>query len=182
MPVYTMPEHVWTVDEMANASLLNQYHRDNMAATLHRLAYKTADESLASSNALQNDDHLFIDVAANQTWYYRLLLWCSQPTVSVSACNIALAFTFPSGSLNLECWTDLIGVIPGRTEWTTSGLNRNLKAYSGSPTTRTLHVVEGVFLNSTTPITFRVQWAQNTSDAGALYVYKGSTLWGANIT
>ena len=181
MPVYTRPEHVWSVDEMANAASLNQYQRDNEAATLHRLAYKGADENLASSTTLQDDNHLLVDVAADQTWYYRLVLWTNQPTVSVSSCNIKVAFTFPSGSLNMESWTINSAGGLGRSEWTTSGSSQSLKADSGT-TDRIVHVVEGVFLNSTTPVTFRVQWAQVTSDAGALYVYKGSTLWGANIT
>ena len=35
-----------------------------------RQVYKTADESLANSNTLQNDDDLYFDVGANEDWIY----------------------------------------------------------------------------------------------------------------
>jgi len=183
MPVYTKPEHVFSVDEMANATLLNQHHRDNMAATLHRVAYKTADESVVNSTGLQVDDHLTFAAGnslVTKLWYLRLVLWCSQPTVSSLACNIDVAFGF-SGALNLSSWT--LGTAGGGqfSQWSSGGVLRALDAVSGSATERTVHVIEGIHA-SNPGSTFTVSWAQDTADLGALYVYKGSTLWAADLT
>ena len=179
MPVFTRNK-TWSVDEMANAVLLNQYHRDNEAATLHRLAYKTADETLASNTTLQNDNELFFSIYPNEKWYLRLVLICFQSSAVSFDCDIKVAFTFTAGALTMTSWTRSTGSGLTFVSWTGSGTPQSLYA---KQTAVVVHVIEGYLQGGTAaPLTFAVQWAQNTSDAGPLHVYPGSTLWGANIS
>ena len=183
MPVYTKPEHSWSVDEMANATLLNQYHRDSMAATMHRIAYKTADETVTNSTTLQNDNHLFWSPPPSTTWYFRLVLWCSQPTVSSLPSDIKIAFSFQAGTIAMSSWYELPGGGATRGEWASTGFAVAMEAVDSSAAERTMHVIEGVHVfTSTQPNVWQVQWAQNTADLGVVTVYKGSTLWGVDVT
>jgi len=178
MPVFT-PNKTWSVDEMANATLLNQYQRDNMKATMHRLAYKTADETVTNSTTLQNDDHLSFVTYPNDMWYLKLVLIVRQPAPVSFNSEIKVAFTFTAGALSLSSWTLDTGGGIGFKEWNTSGSSTGMDADLAYPN---VHVIEGFLQAATTITTFQLQWAQATADTGGVTVYKGSTLWGANIT
>lgn len=181
MPVYTRPEKSWSVNEMATATLLNQWQRDNMSATLHRVAYKTVNETVTNDTTLQNDDHLFYLVYPNQTWYFKVALWCNQPSPVSFTCNLKLAFTFGTGSATMGAWTQDASSGLAIPSWTSSGTPQSLLA--DTVTTKTVHIIEGIHaFTGTVPTNFQVQWAQDTADTGGLTVYKGSTIWGVNVT
>jgi hypothetical protein len=181
MPVYSRPEHLWSVDEMANAALLNPYQRDNMAATVHRIAYKTADESVTNSTTVQTDNHLVWDHGpAGSSWYLKLMLMCSQPTVTSLNCDIKVQLTAFFGTLGMSSWClDSAGGLAYHRWGLSSTQTMDVPGGDGG-TSRVVFVIEGLVtgLNST----FKVNWAQNTADTGALVVYKGSSLWGCQVS
>jgi hypothetical protein len=49
---------------------------------LSRFVRKTADESIANFNGVQNDDHLFVPVAANAVYAIEAFIICSSPTAA----------------------------------------------------------------------------------------------------
>lgn len=55
-----------------------------------RVVRKTADETVNNSNALQDDDHLFFSILANQVWLVRYHLWVSSSAVADSKVDITV--------------------------------------------------------------------------------------------
>ena len=122
--------------------------------------YKTADEIVNNSTTLQNDDHLFFAVAANEAWEFRLALLISSSTVAdlkfamvMPADGTVRAFivylnaagTFASGSMIVGTTKDLYG--------------------GGTTVISRPMILEGVIINGATAGNFQVQWAQNTAEA-----------------
>lgn len=84
----------WTDTELVTAAMMNPHVRDNLnyLRTAHK--YKAADESVASSITLQNDDDLFFAVAANERWFVELALLVESNTTA----SLKSTFTVPSGT------------------------------------------------------------------------------------
>lgn len=152
----------------AEAALLESMLYDEVA--------KAATESLTASTTYQDDDELFLPAVANATYRFDLLLLHS----SSNAGRFKMQFTAPAGSS--LAW-GVVGVaiavtssnpvtdvsMPSRTLTDILGLG-------GGNLTGTTAFVQGVLTTSGTAGNLRLQWAQNTSDAGATQVRAGSTL------
>ncbi|MEU6635700.1 hypothetical protein [Streptomyces rochei] len=127
-----------------------------------QFARKTADESVASSTTLQNDQHLKLPVAANAV--YSLFLMCvfSGGTTGDLKCDWAV----PSGAVLR--WSDQTGV---------SGLHSDVDVWNApSGTTQVAFQIWATVVTSSTAGTVQFRWAQNTSDATATIVRTNSSL------
>lgn len=145
-------------------------------------ARKTADESLASNVTLQNDDHLTLAYEANAFYILEGVLYVVGP----AAADIRTAFTFTAAAGTELSWgsagpdTGMSTLVSGSGDWqgrpneTASPSNLiNYGLYDFSPVTI---ILRGSLTVGATPGTLTLQWAQNTSNAGAVIVKKTSWL------
>lgn len=160
----------WTAGEDATADKLN--------SMLPLTAWKTATESVTSSTTLQNDDELFLTVEANATYIMDLLLL--HDSDATAAGDVKIGWSAPaSATMN---W----GVHGANTAATSStgvtSVNMQTRiisevaAFGGGDSTGTTALAKGVLVTAGTAGTFRLQWAQETSNAVASNVRVGSYL------
>lgn len=137
---------------------------------------KTAIESVASSTTLQNDDELFLPLAANAK--YKFNSWIESD--GSTAADIKMAFTVPAGAvINWTSWGAPSGV---GTPWTThshavisaSGTSFSY-AVAGAGTPLVCRPA-GFLTTSGTSGNLQLQWAQVISNATASRVYDFSYL------
>jgi hypothetical protein len=134
---------------------------------------KTADESVTSSTALQNDDHLTFAIAANEEWTAFFSIDGGDNLVTT---GLNFAVTVPAGATldaRATCsQSDSTGTLSGNSTASASVL--------WSPTvfgglkfhiTGALWVLNGANAGSVT-----IQWAQGSSSLTALTLKKGSSL------
>jgi len=137
-------------------------------------AYKTADESVNSGTTgttLQDDDHLFLSVAANT----RYLVECFFAWTSPVAADFKFTFTTPVGVAGM--WTALNPTLAsavsapytGSLSWGSTGTFEgfNLDMFAR---------VNGILVVGGTAGTLRLQWAQNTANASNTTVRQYSWL------
>lgn len=125
-------------------------------------ARKTAIESVASSVALQNDDHLFCPIPANSTWIFKFhVLW-----VAIKKGDIKLDITVPSGA---TCYwyqaTD-----------PTTFLIPPAAVTANGDSSQHLLTLEGFVRTGSTAGSLQLRWAQNGSQATPTQVLVDSTL------
>ncbi|MBA7574512.1 hypothetical protein ES708_16321 [subsurface metagenome] len=107
---------------------------------------KTANETVHESTVLQNDDHLFMAIAINEVWEFRLYLRITCGAMRTGTCN----FTVPGGGSYLFHGTS---VVAGTTSNTTIGKIGDTS----------ISVIEGIVINGGNAGTFQFQWAQPTA-------------------
>jgi len=149
------------------------------AATLQQVApycvIKGSDESVTSSATLQNDDALFLAVAANTSWLFDCYLDYQGGTLGSS--DIKWTWAAPSGAT----------LVYGLSQLDTSGNNEASVSYAGSATVtagtngaslRSARMYGSLIVGSTAG-TLQLKWAQNTSSGTATTVHAQSylTLW-----
>lgn len=132
-------------------------------------AYKSYDESVSSSTTLQDDDQLFVTLAANAIYSISGALFMNLAAAS----GLKVAFNGTAGFNNfivqIDIWNDAK---------TTSSAGRTTSfgtaiAHGGAGSGS--HFVEiGGTIETTTAGTLIIQWAQDTSDPGALTMQRGS--------
>jgi hypothetical protein len=172
---WTTPK-TWSVGETLTAANLNTHIRDNGVETWHRIARKTADESVTSSTALQTDDHLTFSVAANEVW---ALEWMLLGT-SNGAGDWQFAYSFPSGNAyTFGMLPDTSGVVDeivlqhtatDNTPFSTQGYGAN----------RLIRFAT-YFVNGGTGGTFALRWAQQVSNGAANTLLTNSILLGMKV-
>jgi hypothetical protein len=168
------PVSTRATDFLVTAAVWNADLVGNMNSAIpHLLAYKSADESMTSDTTLQNDDHLFFAMAANELWSVNIGLHVSGGNDS----NIKIAFILPSGSMMLEVFHFNTSNAAGSFQWVSSGVSQNLRSnINGS-----FISIDGTITNAGTAGNFQLQWAQAASVAVALTVKKGSTITGFKL-
>jgi hypothetical protein len=177
---WTAPK-TWSAGETLTAANFNTHIRDNEIVASHLIVYKTADESVTSSNTFQPDDHLTFAVAANEIWVTTWRLMASGDT----AADIKFQWTFPSGG------TIRIGGIVVRSEGTIVGVSvdtgtspagdaTNL-AISVPATGARLTEIQITFSNGGTAGNLALEWAQNSSSATATVLKQYSAVYGGRI-
>ena len=184
--VYSDPK-TWDVSEMANAVLMNQYARDNLLASVHRLKRKQVDESINNSTTLQNDDELFWPLGASETWYFRVFISILQTETGPGA---KIAFTIPSGTVMAmnSPVNDDAGFVYQRGRWETSG--NAVIAYSNATdgdvryNEATSIDIDGIVTSSTTTGNLQLQWAQSASVASNVMTVLAdhSQIWGMKLS
>ena len=150
------------------------------AAMLQQVApyavIKGSDEDVTSSTTLQNDDALFLAVAANTSWLFDCYLDYEGGTLGSS--DIKWTWSAPSGAT----------LVYGLSGLDTSGDNVASTSYAGSATVtagtsgasnlRSARMY-GTLIVGSTAGTLQLKWAQNTSSGTATIVHAQSylTLW-----
>jgi hypothetical protein len=133
---------------------------------------KTSRESVTSSSTLQDDNDFTFSVKANTTYAISGNLF-----VSAGSGGFKWLFTVPSGAsgrLNVDSGTDTLSGINGIDvnitvgQSVSSAISISTPAQSGK--------IGGFITTSSTAGTVTFRWAQNTSNATATYIERGSTM------
>lgn len=131
---------------------------------------KTATETVTASMVLQNDDALKFAMLANTTYRFRATL---HATSTSTAPDIRVSINGPAAA-TLIAW--------GAHQLTNLAAGVSSNAYGATlaaqitSTAPAIVVIEGTIQNGANAGDLQVQWAQNTSDAAATNVLKGSYL------
>lgn len=149
-------------------------------------ARKTADESVTSSTAVQNDDELFFSVAANAVYAVTGWIKYSGPG------DLQIDWTTPTDALG-----EWVGFGNGTTVYTGTGGNAvttdtsssagymirtetndvaQSRTFGGISTNTYAVAIYGTLRTGATAGTYQFQWAQGTSNATATTVYTDSWL------
>lgn len=135
---------------------------------------KLADETVTSSNTLQDDDHLFFPIGANETWAFNMVL-----SVSANASGgLKYLFTVPSGAT-------ATAKIAGSANPFASAINTDLTA--GNGTTNSIlntqsQLIYGTVVNGSNAGTVQLRWAQNASFGTGTTINKNSNLLAIRIS
>lgn len=135
--------------------------------------YKTADETVTNSTVLQNDDHLVYAMSANTKYRFKFYLFVT--TGATGGWKFDL--TGPASPTNVRY---NLGVYNSSTEVYTANVVQTSfsSASSGSAdlSTATFVVIEGTVENGANTGNLQLQFAQDTSNATPITVYRGSYL------
>jgi hypothetical protein len=138
-----------------------------------KVVVKSADENLASSTTLQDDNHLVHAVGTNETWATRFILKVGQ---TLTATGIKVAVTVPAGSsiLVLASFIDSSGASRSGTANSSGGaIDFTTGVIAGNDGVVTIDVST---VTAGTSGNVQLQWAQSTSVGTQLTVYAGSQL------
>ena len=137
-------------------------------------AWKTANESVTSSATLQNDNDLYLTVAANAYYDFACMLAYSGGTIGSS--DLKWAWSVPSGTTMAYA---IDGVQTSGTSNGTPGFLRGVSGGSagtnGSGNALSLNM-EGTLYTGSASGSVQLEWAQNTSNGTATIVQSGSRL------
>ena len=133
--------------------------RTDLAVLGSKIIRKPADETVNNSTTLQNDDHLFEALLANETIYFSAFI----QHIGDTNADFKLAWTIPTGA-------SMVWSMPNARVITTDALGGG-QTVSGSGvaigcqgTTATLaQLVHGIVINGGTAGNLQLQWAQNTA-------------------
>lgn len=160
---------------MANAGLIVAGSRilaSVMAQIAPQAVIKGADQSLASSTTMQNDNALFAAVIANAT--YLFLCYLDYEGGTQGSSDLKWQWNVPAGGTlrYAEIGNNLSGVVQspslaGSTVWSAGT--------SGAGSLRGV-LMAGSLIMSSTAGNIQLQWAQNTSNATPTIVHAQSFL------
>ena len=138
---------------------------------------KTADENVASSTALQDDDQLSFAVGAGETWIFDMFL---SALAGSSAPDLKVAFAIPAGA-SIK-WS-MVGTNgnSGSSLWVVDSALSPLvfQCFGGLPAD--MCMIRGTVTTGGTAGTVQLQWAQNASNALATTVQAGSYLQASKL-
>lgn len=136
---------------------------------------KTADESVTSSTTLQNDDHLFFSVAANEIWAVKFVLLYTGATAGDFKVNV----TVPSGATYRLGIHGLQETAAGATTFQTSTLTEGSGSYVfGCSGASALGILDGTVEIGANAGTIQLQFAQGTSSGTATTLFAKSYVSG----
>lgn len=156
--------------ERVTADLLNEF------APLS--AVKSADESVTSSTTLQNDDSLFLSVAANTSYQISVLLVYNGGTQGSS--DLKVGWTAPSGATLV--WGIAYRDTGGAAHIGAGDITLTLAAGTNGTSNNYSVLVTATLTTGSTAGTLQLQWAQNTSSSTATTVKAGSSLIGTQLS
>lgn len=160
----------WTSGQVLTASDVNTWF-------VPLAAVKPSDESVTSSTTLQNDDDLFMTVGANSTYLVFAMLYAT----GASTGDLKIAFNGPASATFFGA---VSGMSAGGTA-STDDLVANMEigdgaagtfGVSGGVGTPRPVTIHGTLIVAGTSGTFRLRWAQGTSDATSTVLKLGSSL------
>lgn len=133
---------------------------------------KTADESVTSSTALQDDDHLSFAIGANEEWVVRFTIFVSN---NLGTTGIRVAINAPGGATIRHY--DALHADGNSIGGMNTGIGSSaFTAASMSSSNAALLMITLWVLNGATPGTVQLRWCQDTSSATALTFNRGSHL------
>jgi hypothetical protein len=162
---WTTPK-TWSAGETLTAANFNAQIRDNLALVPHNIP-KTADQSVTSSTALIDDTHLQFAIGASEAWNFRFVLAITGPGF------LKAAFNAPAGATG---WWDFVPHDSANAKGlriSATFVDGETQANTGDPV---VYYIDGYVLNSATPGTFKLRWAQANSNGTATVLKKGSWL------
>ncbi|MBI3335791.1 MAG: hypothetical protein HY001_04835 [Candidatus Portnoybacteria bacterium] len=125
---------------------------------------KTVDETVNNSATLQNDDELFLPMAANETWFFNLFI----QHIGNSTADFKLTLTVPSGATINWNFSGVsyseIDAFAVTDSVTTSGGSPGVNPGATNTGARIVPIT-GVVINGSTAGNLQLQWAQNTATA-----------------
>lgn len=155
--------------ESVNATELNRY----LLQQQHVI--KPSTESVTSSTTQQNDDHLFLSVTANTTYWVQAMIIYDGATGG----DIKFRWTAPSGAT--MSWVD--DGLDSAAATATDDVSRARQSISSEPVraavgagSSVVAIPKGVLVVGSTSGTFRLQWAQGASSSTATRVLASSIL------
>jgi hypothetical protein len=139
---------------------------------------KPVDENLVSSITMQNDDHLFVPLAANATYKVEFHVQCKSPNNGLQT-----SWATPTGTTGAKMCTGPTSVVAdgsnrGDTKMRLQGsttLNTAI-TYAVDPASSTVIRETGLITTGSTAGNLQLQWAQITSSATAATMFAGSYL------
>lgn len=138
---------------------------------------KTADQSKTSNTTLAADTELQFPVLANTSYAFRIVALYNIPTNTSGAPGIKFDLDGPASPTAIAYMYKRFGAGgAGVSEAGAATLNSAVTQASTGTGGSALIVIEGVLQNGANAGTFSFRWAQNTSDANATKVLKGSYL------
>jgi len=138
-------------------------------ALVPKIVAKVADETVNNSSAMQNDNELFIAVAASKK--YRLLSRIIYN--SNSTADMKFQFTYPVG---LTATYSLLCVGSGLATWAVyEQYETGVGIVEGAGADRSI-IINGTVAVGGTAGTLQLQWAQNTANLSNTVVKAGSYL------
>jgi len=173
----TPPTYATGFANRMTAAIANAQLRDNMNWLYRNYARKQADESVISSTALQDDNHLFLPLAANEVWVWEGFIYYTAATTA----DLKIAFTVPASA------TGSWGVLGADVTTITSVNITAVPAYGdanpislGSVGTGTYSCafLQGTVVNAGTAGNLQLRWAQVASIATNTTIYTNSFLLG----
>lgn len=159
-PVYSTGD-VPTADEVNNWFVNVQHAR------------VLATQSVTSSTTLQDDDYMVLSVDANAVY----LVWCILDYSGAAAGDLKVLFRTPTSGSFYGQGTTLIGAATGQQDNQNMPITGNSSDILGTTGTgRQIAMVMGQLITAGTAGNFKVEWAQNTSNATATQMHTGSWL------
>lgn len=137
---------------------------------------KTADETVNNSNTLQDDDHLFFPIEANETWFVEALLRVQAASINA---DFLWGWTGPTGAT--ASWS--LGAAQGG--WSQVGTSSspgaektigNTVASGGGAFNSHVYLGGWFYADATHAGTIKLQWAQNSATNENNKVLAGSHL------
>lgn len=157
----------WGVRPVTAAALTT---RDTAITEIRPLfARKTSDETVNNSTTLQDDNELFVSVAANQVYKLHLMVGYSSGTTP----DFKINFSLPSGATMPRSSFITGGTGAAVQHGTFTGAS--VVGIDGQGSDASLQIWGTVVMGSTAG-TVTLQWAQNTLNASDTIVRSGSTL------
>ncbi|MBL7997976.1 MAG: hypothetical protein JNL32_04995 [Candidatus Kapabacteria bacterium] len=123
---------------------------------------KTADESVASSATVQDDDHLFLALAANQVWEVEGMVDFTSASATPGA---QFGFSVPAGASFKMTYHSNDGAASAFTSGVNDG-SGNSSVQVAAAGASVVHV-KGIVVMGGTAGDFRLRWAQNSANASA---------------
>jgi len=142
-------------------------------------AYKLADETVTNSAVLQNDDHLFVNVGANQTWEIEIVVNFSGTNAPFS--NLRAGFTGPTVAATeamLSVTQAGSPLAPSAIDGTVGAALTPLPVDGVTPTNRVTAIFKGMIRTDGVGGLLRFVWAQDIAGGAgiATTVHKNSYL------
>lgn len=136
---------------------------DGGIGSIH-LVVKSSDESVASSVTLQDDDHLFFPIGASETWTFLFYV------MGNSVDNLKLAINGPGTPTNLVYEILLLNASGN------IAFGKHSAYDSATSAARSSGLIWGTVVNGGTGGNIILRWAQNSSNATAKVILRGSFL------
>jgi hypothetical protein len=129
-----------------------------IANTMPTIVRKTADEIVNNSITLQNDDHLFLAMAANEVWFIDLILYYVSATTTP---DIVVRAALPTAAIGSQlAWgyssSDAAYIL-------TAGTGTD--AVFGTSSTKRIARITYLIINGANAGNFQIQWRQGTATA-----------------
>jgi len=154
-------------------NLLELYDGVSVKPVMPRTIYKTADETVNNSAALQNDDHLLFAVNANEEWIFKIALFITAVNM---AADLQLDLTCPAAGVVRFGQDDAAMSTGGVTTAGIWAVGGGTLQFGAAMADNMIVKVTGHYLGGANAGNVQLRWAQAAAHASDLTVARGSFL------